>query len=713
MFRLCGILSVVFAGGACATAELEQQDFGPDRPDIVREDVGTEVQEDAGIETEDVAPDEAGEIDPDIDDRDDATDSPDDATDSPDDATEVRDDAIEDADVPEEATPVVCGDGTVAGTEQCDDGNLAVGDGCSDTCTYEYCGDGLTGTTIAVLDDFETGDLSRLAWVSGALYGLRPAAAHVHGGAWALGSTNGGVNSTTAEISLRIATEDRICFWYAGESESCCDHFIFYVDGTSVLQAEGSRTTWTEFCADLAPGTHDFRWTYQKDSSVHTGWDAFFIDDLRLPMARVEECDDGNMVSGDGCSAACRREVCGNAVLDVGEECDDGNTVSADGCSATCTTEFCGDGVVGVARVREGFESGDLSRLPWTPGTPYGFSPSRTHTRTGSFALGPGNIGLASTTATIALRASSDGRACFWYAGESESCCDHFAFAVDGTEALRTEGSRTTWTEFCAAVTPGYHDFAWSYSKDGSINTGWDAFYIDDLDFGIGGLEDCDDGNTVAGDGCGPTCRFEVCGNGIVDVGETCDDGDLDSDDGCTASCHLSACGDTHVNWSAPSDAFETGDLTQLPWSPGAAELGWAVQRSPSGSHTGQHMLASQNGGRASTTSWVEVPLTTVAPGRICFWYQGESESCCDHLYFRLDGTTLLTAQGTVAWTEACYDVPVGTHVFRWEYSKDASIDTGTDRFVIDDVRFPPVLETCDDGNTAVGDGCNSNCRSE
>lgn len=57
-----------------------------------------------------------------------------------------------------------------------------------------------------------------------------------------------------------------------------------------------------------------------------------------------EECDDGNTVSGDGCSAACKKEkpagpVCGNKITEPPEQCDDGNTVSGDGCSATCKTE--------------------------------------------------------------------------------------------------------------------------------------------------------------------------------------------------------------------------------------------------------------------------------------------------------------------------------------------------------------------------------------
>jgi cysteine-rich repeat protein len=55
-----------------------------------------------------------------------------------------------------------------------------------------------------------------------------------------------------------------------------------------------------------------------------------------------ELCDDGNLVSGDGCSADCRsREVCGDGYADVslGEQCDDGGTTGHDGCTAVCATE--------------------------------------------------------------------------------------------------------------------------------------------------------------------------------------------------------------------------------------------------------------------------------------------------------------------------------------------------------------------------------------
>lgn len=59
-----------------------------------------------------------------------------------------------------------------------------------------------------------------------------------------------------------------------------------------------------------------------------------------------EQCDDGNMTSGDGCSAQCLNEFCGDGTTQagLGEQCDDGNTNSEDGCDAQCQTEFCGDG---------------------------------------------------------------------------------------------------------------------------------------------------------------------------------------------------------------------------------------------------------------------------------------------------------------------------------------------------------------------------------
>ncbi|HTV18513.1 MAG TPA: fibro-slime domain-containing protein, partial [Polyangiaceae bacterium] len=54
-----------------------------------------------------------------------------------------------------------------------------------------------------------------------------------------------------------------------------------------------------------------------------------------------EECDDGVNAGGyDGCASDCRRaEHCGDGVTQASEQCDDGNRLSGDGCSARCSAE--------------------------------------------------------------------------------------------------------------------------------------------------------------------------------------------------------------------------------------------------------------------------------------------------------------------------------------------------------------------------------------
>ena len=61
----------------------------------------------------------------------------------------------------------------------------------------------------------------------------------------------------------------------------------------------------------------------------------------------LENCDDGGVLSGDGCSATCIDEFCGDTITnDVDELCDDGNMTSGDGCDANCTPTGCGNGIV-------------------------------------------------------------------------------------------------------------------------------------------------------------------------------------------------------------------------------------------------------------------------------------------------------------------------------------------------------------------------------
>jgi cysteine-rich repeat protein len=55
------------------------------------------------------------------------------------------------------------------------------------------------------------------------------------------------------------------------------------------------------------------------------------------------------------------------------------------------------------------------------------------------------------------------------------------------------------------------------------------------------GVEQCDDGNTLDGDGCNHRCTIDGCGDGLIQfaLGETCDDGNTVTGDGCDDACQV------------------------------------------------------------------------------------------------------------------------------------------------------------------------------
>jgi len=218
-----------------------------------------------------------------------------------------------------------------------------------------------------------------------------------------------------------------------------------------------------------------------------------------------ENCEDGNTTSGDGCSSACVIEshytcpqigmpcvhdvICGDHMIEGKEECDDGNTTSGDGCAADCKLE-CG------------------------------------------WQCPPGAVCRAAKC--------GDGKV----AG-NEQCDDGNTIAGDGCSADCTLESRPTsvpegWTctslagaMGCVGPTTCATTVCGNGKKEGS--------------------EQCDDGNTVMGDGCSPFCRLEpvcppmggpcatVCGSGLLLPGDVkqCDDGNTISGDGCSADCKI------------------------------------------------------------------------------------------------------------------------------------------------------------------------------
>ncbi len=74
-------------------------------------------------------------------------------------------------------------------------------------------------------------------------------------------------------------------------------------------------------------------------------------------------------------------------------------------------------------------------------------------------------------------------------------------------------------------------------------------------------VEQCDDGNARDdNNGCSETCLFNnVCGDGVVQLGEACDPGREDG--GCDADCTLRTCGDGYANTAAGEQCDDGGTV--------------------------------------------------------------------------------------------------------------------------------------------------------
>jgi cysteine-rich repeat protein len=232
-----------------------------------------------------------------------------------------------------------------------------------------------------------------------------------------------------------------------------------------------------------------------------------------------EQCDDGNTVSGDGCSKVCTVEVCGNQVVDANEQCDnDPVPVSGDGCTNLCTIEICGDGIINNnpppfinEECDDGVQTATCSAVCL------------------SIICGNGRVDPGEDCDDAGDSPDCDIN-CNWKdtscgngrVDVGEECDDDNNVPGDGCDAVCVD-------EFCG---------------DGIINDS---------------NEECDTSAVIPPssfdfDGCSAICKNQFCGNDVVDVvlGEECD-GTL----GCSTACLLQAlavCG----NGMCESDRSET-----------------------------------------------------------------------------------------------------------------------------------------------------------
>jgi cysteine-rich repeat protein len=349
-----------------------------------------------------------------------------------------------------------------------------------------------------------------------------------------------------------------------------------------------------------------------------------------------EQCDFGEANDNSGaCTLSCTVAACGDGNVYEGvEECDDGNTANTDDC-AQCTAAFCGDGFT-QAGVEECDDGNDVEDDACTSGCV-------------GRLCGDGNVQGNEQCDDGNL---TDTDAC-------PSTCQ-LAFCVDGFEQAGVEACDDGNLE----------------SDDGCIS----PFCVEGF-CGDGyvweGMEECDDNNMSDTDAC-PSCMIGFCGDGFTNLStEECDDANLDDSDFCNSDCTANAI----------YDDFESNNLLTLPWVL-SGNGNWAATNTLP--HQGLYCAGSGAIGNSQSTN-LELTAMTSQGTIVRFWYKVSSESGYDYLRFYVDNVQQGASwSGTVPWAMAQFNLAAGQHMFRWTYSKDVSLVSGSDKAWIDEVYIGP-----------------------
>lgn len=138
------------------------------------------------------------------------------------------------------------------------------------------------------MEGFETGDLTAFDWqYSSIIYAWEVVRENPYEGNYCAKSTSiSGYESSNLYIELEIATDGEVSFHYKVSSESGYDKLYFKIDNEERNNWSG-EIDWTRASFQLTPGTHRLEWVYGKDSSVSSGSDCAWIDNVVFPAATV------------------------------------------------------------------------------------------------------------------------------------------------------------------------------------------------------------------------------------------------------------------------------------------------------------------------------------------------------------------------------------------------------------------------------------------
>ena len=121
---------------------------------------------------------------------------------------------------------------------------------------------------------------------------------------------------------------------------------------------------------------------------------------------------------------------------------------------------------------------------------------------------------------------------------------------------------------------------------------------------------------------------------------------------------------------------------------------GWTFSQNNSwtivnGGTKGTKCAKSMNNGINSSDYSMTLTVNVATAGNMTFMYKVSSETNYDKLHFFMDNQEKGTWSGDVDWTLFTQPVTVGQHTFKWSYTKDSSVNSGSDCGMVDEISFP------------------------
>ncbi len=130
------------------------------------------------------------------------------------------------------------------------------------------------------------------------------------------------------------------------------------------------------------------------------------------------------------------------------------------------------------------FEDQNISDFTTTT-TDYPWTVTSNDKHSGSYSVKSGGAGVNSATSDLNLEVTieHDATLSFWARISSESSYDKGYFSIDGVNQSSLNGisGNGSWINYTYTLEAGSHTLRWYYTKDTSVNTNDDCFYVDDI----------------------------------------------------------------------------------------------------------------------------------------------------------------------------------------------------------------------------------------